>query len=148
MTSKCKGNIGEMAVAKDLMQQGYSVFTELGDSCRTDLIAIVDNKPIKIQVKAGIEKGGCIGISTFKAGKAGYSYTYTSDDCDVFAVYNLNRDIVSYVGWDYIKENSNGGFGIRYTPPKNNQMNKVHMFNKFEDFKQHLGTLIGKRPDC
>ena len=50
---KNKGSIGELKVAADLITKGFSVFTELGDNSKVDLIAIENStyKTYKIQVK-------------------------------------------------------------------------------------------------
>lgn len=51
--SKAKGALGEIAVAKDLLAQGYQVFVELGDNSKVDLIVLgSDFLPIKVQVKS------------------------------------------------------------------------------------------------
>lgn len=136
MNSKMRGNIGEAAVAQDLLRRGYPVFTELGDSCKTDLIALVDEKPIKIQVKCISETpNGTIQLALFKSGP-GHGYVYTPRDCDVFAVYNLERDIVSYIGWHHIR--SEIGLKIRYESTKNGQTKGIRMHTEFTDFLQAL----------
>lgn len=52
MHSKQKGDIGVAAVTLDLVKQGIPVFHEYGDLSRTDMIALYNGVPIKIQVKA------------------------------------------------------------------------------------------------
>ena len=85
--AKIKGNIGEAIIAADLMKLGYSVFTEMGDNSRIDLIAAKDNDLIKIQVKSRKSNDvGAVEISNRKAGP-NYRYKYQPDDVDVFAIY-------------------------------------------------------------
>lgn len=93
---KPRGTVGELAVAKDLILRGYAVFTELGDNSRVDLIALVENNPVKIQVKT------CTGdndIASFDVVKKtfGYKYKYSVDDVDLFALYILSTDQILYV---------------------------------------------------
>jgi hypothetical protein len=47
--SKQLGAIGVLRVAAHLMSQGLSIFAEMGDLSRVDLIVLFDNQPIKIQ---------------------------------------------------------------------------------------------------
>lgn len=49
--SKQLGAIGVLRVAAHLMEQGLSVFAEMGDLSRVDLIVLFENRPIKIQVE-------------------------------------------------------------------------------------------------
>lgn len=52
MHSKQLGNLGETIVAASLIKKGYSVFTQLGDLSKIDLLAVgSDFNPIKIQIK-------------------------------------------------------------------------------------------------
>lgn len=52
MHNKRKGNIGELAVALELANHEYSVFTEQGDISKIDLVAEKDGVLIRIQCKA------------------------------------------------------------------------------------------------
>ena len=62
-----KGTLGEIAVCKELMRLGYSVFSELGNSSKVDLIVLDENyKTYKVQVKTVNSKGSFIASkSTF-----------------------------------------------------------------------------------
>ena len=98
MHAKQKGTCGELAVALDLTSRGYSVFTELGDLSRTDLIVLKDKKPIKIQVKSQHmdKRGKTLSVKTTKDGP-NYSYKYQLDDVDVFAIYSLDTKEIVYI---------------------------------------------------
>ena len=93
---KPRGTVGELAVAKDLILQGYSVFTELGDNSRVDLIAIVNNHPVKIQVKTSLGENDVASFDVVKK-TFGYKYKYSVDDVDIFALYVMKTDQVLYV---------------------------------------------------
>ena len=63
------GTIGELTVARHLLGQGYSVFSEYGDNSKVDLIALVDNVPIKIQVKSCNSSKGKVSLFLKKNAK-------------------------------------------------------------------------------
>jgi hypothetical protein len=134
--SKAKGNIGEMAIATDLLKKGYSVFKELGDLSRTDLVAIVRNVPILFQVKYAKMK--CNGVVEVLFGKSGpgYVYLYTEIDFDVLAVYVPDIDTCLYISNSILREK--GSIHIRITPSKNGQSQNVHMYTDFLSFEKAL----------
>ncbi len=66
--SKQLGAIGVLRVAAHLMSKGLSVFAEMGDLARVDLIVLVDDQPIKIQVKTRNLKEGKISVDSRKSG--------------------------------------------------------------------------------
>lgn len=96
MHSKEKGNLGELKVASDLVGRGYPVFRELGDNSKVDLIALVDDKCIKVQVKAINSKNGTVSTDTRKSGP-NYRFRYTEKQVDIFAIYVPNRDVIFYI---------------------------------------------------
>ena len=125
-----------MAVAQDLMRLGYPVFTELGDSSRVDLIALVGDIPVKIQVKCNFESvNHSSKLSLFKSGP-GYGYFYKETDCDVFALYNMDRDIISYIGWNDLRDTQR--VTVRYEQSKNKQQKGIRMYTEFLDFHKAL----------
>lgn len=60
-----KGAIGELAVCVDLMSKGYSVFRSMSPSCKFDLIAYMNDKVHKIEVRCGITNKAT-GITSFQ----------------------------------------------------------------------------------
>jgi hypothetical protein len=137
MHKKDLGSLGEIAVAKDLIRQGYPCFTELGDNSRIDLIAIVDNVPVKIQVKAKTAGDGAIKISTRKTGPNNYIYRYKETDVDVVAVYSHEYDAIGYISIrEFLGNDTNVTF--RIVPTKNNQENGVRYLADYSEFQQAL----------
>lgn len=55
------GALGELVVSADLMRRGYAVFRALSPSCPCDLIAMKDDKLLRVEVTKGRRylKGGC-----------------------------------------------------------------------------------------
>jgi len=134
--AKNKGSIGEMAVAKDLMLQGYSVFYELGDNSRIDLIVEKDHKIIKIQVKAYTSHNGeYVEIYGTKSGQ-NYKFKYKPEDIDVFGVYVLDLDEIIYISSEFL--NHQNLIRIRFKAPKNGQTKKCRMFENYRSFENSI----------
>lgn len=134
--SKQLGAIGVLRVAAKLMSEGYSVFAELGDLSRVDLIVLVNHQPIKIQVKTRTLKDGRITVDSRKSGP-GYQYRYTLDDVDVFAIYIPEEDITLYVNAAQIL-NAKSMFAIRVIQSKNKQEKFVQRHHDYLEFKRAL----------
>lgn len=122
----------------DLTKKGYAVFTELGDLSRTDLIALVGSRPVKIQVKArNLDKrAGTVPVETRKCGPK-YAYSYTEDDVDVFAIYILSTEQIFYVGSKELIEHKSI-MSFRVTPTKNNQTENTHYVVDYLDFERAI----------
>lgn len=121
--TKVKGNIGEIAVAKDLMLQGFEVFTELGDLSKTDLIIQKNNTLLRVQVKFINSKKGKVTISRKKSGPD-YSFLYKESDFDLMAIYNPQLDKVAYITSRDLCQNKQG-LTLRLDRPLNNQNCKM-----------------------
>lgn len=95
-----KGNLGEIAVIKELLKQGYSVFQEVGTGSRIDLIAVGTSAvPYKIQVKYCTTVAGAASLYLRKTSlNRKYSFHYKETDVDVFALYVADKDIVLFIG--------------------------------------------------
>jgi hypothetical protein len=134
--TKLLGAIGVLRVATHLMSQGLSVFAELGDLSRVDLIALVDRQPIKIQVKTRNLNGGKVTVDSRKSGP-GYRYRYRADDVDVFAIYIPQRELILFLNVNQVLK-AKGTTVIRVDKPKNRQSKGVHWFADYLDFKKAL----------
>ena len=145
MHSKRKGNIGELRVAYELNKLGYSVFRELGDISRIDLIVQIKDSLLKIQVKYITRKDGCYVFSTGKSGP-GYRYNYRISDVDVFALYCAEDDVIAWVlASDLIKEgDARVAIKLRSTlfPSRNNQFKGIRSLNDVKDFNQVFASYI------
>ncbi len=137
MHSKEKGNLGELRIAADLVSQGYPVFTELGDNSKVDLIALVGNKPIKLQVKALKEVNGVVSLDTRKSGPS-YSFRYSIEQIDIFAVYVYNRDVIFYISAEELLV-SKASRKFRLDKPKND-CGTSSMVYDYSEFTNCLGA--------
>jgi len=131
MHSKAKGNIGEMAVTKDLMLKGYAVFYELGDLSKVDLIAEKDSKLIKIQVKTKWKTDDGKISADLRSSGPGYEYRYNNSDIDIIACYAADRDIVLYVPVSDIVASGLRAFTIRPEKTKNNQTKGIRLYENY-----------------
>lgn len=145
MHSKIKGNIGELRVACKLASLGYSVFTELGDVSRTDLVVDVDETLLRIQVKYISRKGGCYAFSTAKSGP-GYRYTYRRKDVDLFALFCVEDDCIAWVlASDLISKLDNrSSITLRSPafPSKNNQKHRIRNLADYLDFDKIVAPIV------
>ena len=96
MHSKNKGNIGELICAVELSKSGYSVFKELGDLSKIDLIAEKDGKLLRFQCKAYTPKDGVLTVSLRKCGPK-YRVTYDFSKLDYFSVFDLENHHLYFV---------------------------------------------------
>lgn len=99
MTPYHKGNLGEIAVAKELMRQGLHVFTEMGTGSKIDMIAADQSGRLhRVQCKA--THSGSNGSAQIPLRRsclsAKYNYSYTVDDFDVLAAYVVDWDTVAF----------------------------------------------------
>jgi len=134
--SKQLGAIGVLRVAAHLMSLGFGVFAEMGDLSRVDLIVLVENRPIKIQVKTRNLKEGKISVDSRKSGP-GYRYRYKPEDVDVFAIYIPQKDAILFLNVNQILK-AKGTTVIRVDKPKNHQTKRINWFEDYLDFKRVL----------
>ena len=130
--SKAKGSIGQLSVAQDLINRGYSVFTELGDNSKVDLVAIKESQTIRIQVKYITPIKGSVNLHTRKSGP-GYSFRYTVKQIDVFAVHVPGFDKILYVSSEELLRNKKQ-LNIRISNPKNKQNKGIHPWQNYTQF--------------
>lgn len=131
--SKLKGNIAESAAILRLTSLGYSVFREIGDLSKVDLIAEKDCKIITFQVKGVTPKKGVIPLSLKKSGP-NYRFRYEEGMFDYFAVVNLDTLEVAFVPSEVLKHNKSN-FTLRVEKPKHNEV-----CNMFKDYMSFSGT--------
>lgn len=134
-----KGTLGEIAVCKELMQLGYSVFVEFGNSSKVDLIVLDENyKTYKIQVKAIESKNDCIVVYSIKnCLNSKYNSTYTTEQVDVFAIYIINKDLIFYISAKELLQNSKVS-KFRLSTTKNGQQKNIRYVENYLDFKKAL----------
>jgi len=138
MHNKYKGNTGELKVAAHLASLGYSVFTELGDISKVDLILEKDNVLYRIQVKSITSKNGMVLLDSRKFGP-NYSYRYNTNDVDIFAIYALEEEIIGFISSEEFLSQSHMSF--RIIPPRNKQIKKIRMLSDYIDIHKVLNQI-------
>ncbi len=146
MHTKHKGNIAQSSVVLILQENGFNVFSELGDVSKIDLIAEKGGELRKIQIKYVGYVKDYVFINIKKSGPNGYRYTYKSKDVDWFAVYHLYS---KKIAWVKAKEvcKYNTGINIRINPVKNKQKKNVRSIDDYgidrflRDFTQDIVPL-------
>lgn len=136
MHSKTLGVLGESRVLHDLIRQEFPVFKEFGDNSKVDLIAIIDKRPVTIQVKCVTLVSGAARLNRCKAGP-NYRFKYTEEDCDVFAMYIYERDIIVYVTSKELCQYSTG-MTFRIDPSKNGQDQNIRNLKGYTDIREVL----------
>ena len=69
MHSLNKGKIGELAVYKDLIEQGYNIYTPVVDSDQVDLVVELENNSMqRVQIKTVTElkRGTAVSVDLTK----------------------------------------------------------------------------------
>ena len=133
VNSKTIGDLAELEVACDLAKQGYIVSRPLSDNATYDLIADINGRLLRVQVKARAERNNAVAVE-LRSCMRNYVYMYEKSDWDILAVYNIKNGKLAYLTWDNIGDN--GTVVLRVQPPKNNQIKGVRMFEDFSRVAQ------------
>jgi len=136
MHSKLKGTLGELVVASDLVEKGFPIFKEFGDSSRIDLIALVDKNLIKIQVKCTFSTDNKVAIDTRKSGP-NYSFRYEEGDVDIFALYVKDKKSILYISSKQLLQHPSS-MTLRFGKSKNSQIKGINNAEDYIDFKKAL----------
>ena len=102
------------------------MYIPYGDNERADLIAEFNGKLNKIQVKTSVDiKNGTVvfDLNSSTTHRGGGRHTYTKDEVDYFACYNLSRDKVYLIP---IEKASSSAMIIRFEQPKSKQTHKIN----------------------
>jgi hypothetical protein len=113
MNTNALGDLAESKVIARLVELGFEVFIPLFCHSPLDLIAVKDEKFIKISVKGSSSKNGESFVAFIRTVRTNKTKTKTnpfdSSSCDVVAVYISQLDTVCFIPSNEI----NGVFEIR-----------------------------------
>tara|TARA_R100000664_G_scaffold7469_1_gene12591 strand:- start:6391 stop:6777 length:387 start_codon:yes stop_codon:yes gene_type:complete len=119
-----KGALGELAVKKDLLEQGYNIYAPIVDVDQVDLIVELNNgvmKRVQVKTVTRIKRGTSIEVNLSK-----YKHT---NRVDVVAVYYLPKNIIAYYTYD-----NEHALSLAITTGKNNQTKGRKWFYSYERF--------------
>ena len=129
--SKNVGNIGEAYVLAQFVELGIPVYMQFGDNEAADYIIIVDNKPLKVQVKSSNTYDGNKTIFDLTSStihrKNGVKHKYSKEEIDLFICYDLKTKKLFV-----IKRNEEmSTITIRYNAPNNGQTKNIHFASNY-----------------
>lgn len=118
-----KGNLAELAIAKEAARLGLSVFAPLTEHERYDLVIGIAGRLLRVQCKWGSRNGDVICVrvcSSYHSPTQGYvRTTYDGSQIDVVAVYCGEIDRCYLLPVELIARQ--GAVHLRLAPAKNNQ---------------------------
>lgn len=98
MNKNLKGGSSEARVAHEFMELGIAVSRPMSD-VPYDLLADLGDEILRVQVKTGWVKDGCIDFNTSAVYKGEKQY-YEEGDIDGYAVYSKDTDKVYWVDYE------------------------------------------------
>jgi PD-(D/E)XK endonuclease len=132
--TKAKGDLAELAVALDLVRQGYTIAFPYGEDSDYDLIVSRDDRLERIQVKYTESNGEVVVVKcrchSLTNGKVRKTKRYTAATVDWMAVYDRTSDRCYYVpAW--MLGDGRAHLSLRLTPPKNGQRARIRFAERY-----------------
>ena len=133
-----KGNVSELKVLTAYSEAGFVVAVPFGGGAPYDLIVDLGHRVLKIQVKTGRLRNGCVLFPTTRfVGHYGTQrQRYKDDEFDLFAIYCPDNSEVYAV--PMLKELTEGR--LRICETRNNQKQNVRWAKEFS-FENHVKEL-------
>jgi len=137
--SKIKGNVGEAKFLFECTRMGIPVYLQFGDNESADYIILIENKPVKIQVKSSTQFSGqtitfSLNRSTKHKGK-NYNSVYSKEEVDLFACYDINNDMM-FICLNECRPNISFNYNVEKHYKTSNKADK-YIFN-IENIKKLL----------
>ena len=141
--AKAIGEKGQNCVIGEFAKWDITVAIVLSDNLPYEMIAIVNDKLFKVQVKtsARVTKNGAVEFDlTSNNWNKGTVTKYTAEDCDVFVCYDLTSHSAYLLA---PKEFANRkSFTIRRVASKNNQGANCNMHDNFVMSEKRIGDVF------
>jgi PD-(D/E)XK endonuclease len=132
--TKAKGDFAEIAVALDLIGQGYRIAFPYGEDWDFDLIVRREEQLERVQVKYTESNGEVIRVEcrshSLTNGKVKKTKRYTAAMIDWLAVYDRTSDRCYYVPAWMLAE-GRATLWLRLTPPKNGQRARIRFAERY-----------------
>lgn len=127
MNTKQLGNIGEAYALAKLVELGIPVYQQFGENEPADFIILVNDVPLKVQVKSSKNYNGEKTIFDLTSSVNGTRKKYSTQKVDVFLCYDIQTKEI------FIIKNTGdmSTFAIRYTEPKNNQTKGINFYSDY-----------------
>jgi hypothetical protein len=136
LTRKAKGDLAELAVARDLIELGYRVAFPYGEDWDFDRIVLRQVKLERVQVKCTTSSNGVIPVKprshSLTNGKIRRTKHYTAEMIDWLAVYDRTTDRCFYLPASELGEGM-WMLHLRLAPTRNNQSAGVRYAEDYTD---------------
>ena len=128
-----KGNVAELAIAKEAAELGLSVFAPLTEHERYDLIIGVAGRLLRVQCKWGNCKDDVIAVqlASSRRGPDGYiRRNYSAAEVDAIGIYCGDLDRCFLIPIDLIA--GQWAMRLRLAPARNGQRAALHFADEYE----------------
>lgn len=128
-TSSVKGNLSEAKVLTAFIESGIPVFVPFGGGTPYDLVIDTGRQLLKVQVKTGRLRNGCVLFPMRRFnGRGGKGRRYNKEEFDLFAIYCPDNECIYIVRFiDGLNEGR-----LRCSETQNNQQQKVRWAKDYE----------------
>lgn len=127
-----KGNVAELAIAKEAARLGLSVFAPLTEHERYDLILGVKGELLRVQCKWArrVKNALVVNLTTCRRGAGGHiRSSYSADEIDAVAAYCEELDECFLIPIAMV--DGQGSVHLRLEPARNNQRAALHFAEKY-----------------
>jgi prevent-host-death family protein len=127
-----KGNVAELAIAKEAARLGLSVFHPLTEHGRYDLVLEVGGSLLRVQCKWARQMGDVvvINLATSRRGPDGHiRTTYSATEIDAVAAYCEEIDSCFFLPIDVVAGRS--AIQLRLAPARNGQRAALNFANEY-----------------
>ncbi|MBO0720052.1 MAG: hypothetical protein J2P41_04480, partial [Blastocatellia bacterium] len=132
-----KGNLSELKVITAYVEAGFTVSIPFGGGAQYDLIVDTRLRLLKIQVKTGRLRNGCILFPTMRfSGQKGKGCRYEPGEIDLFAIFCPDNEHIYVMTLDQSLTEGR----IRCSAAKNGQLQKIKWASEYEFYK-HIDIL-------
>ena len=132
-----RGNVSELKVITAYAEAGFAVSVPLGGGVAYDLIVDTGMRLLKVQVKTGRLRNGCILFPTMRfSGHSGRGRRYDPGEIDLFAVYCHDNGQIYVMPLDTSLTEGR----LRCFETRNNQKQKIRWALEYE-FNKHIEEL-------
>lgn len=136
LTKSSRGNLSELKVVMAYVERGFLVSVPFGGGAPYDLIVDTGARLLKVQVKTGRLRNGCVIFPMQRFSGHQKGRRYDPNEFDVFVVYCPDNDSIYAIDFD--KSMSEGR--LRCAETKNHQKEKIRWASEF-DFGDHVKRL-------
>lgn len=132
MTTNDKGNVAELAIAKEAAELGLSVLAPLTEHERYDLVLGIGDRLLRVQCKWANRKGDVIYVhlASSRRGPDGYIRSnYSPAEIDAIGIYCGDLDRCFLVPIEVIA--GQWAMQLRLAPPRNGQRAALHFADEY-----------------